>query len=391
MPRLAHLTLDAQHSILSSFSDVVNDVSRLRSFVASVFSPLSSSSTPNKRSRTLEALAEATHHELTEFDRWAASKEEALLSARGGKGPSLTVSLLSLEREVKDVFGDAASILATTVEAFAAIVSTPGRHRTPPARTAARVLDALFNAAENCAVIGEQSAAKTLLRLFLKTAEPVWEMVGHWIIQGADATASDYGLQWGGLDEEFFIEDNGLPVWSPDFWSEGYKLRGDFSAPDEGYGEIEDGYIPAFLAPVADLIIGAGKAVGLLRALDRDDPIYDSSNADEWLSLATVVSSASLSATLSRAELLRFLTDHLTPRCLAAQSALTRDLGDAYNLWHHLSAIEDLYLMRRGDAMSRFLDNVLAKVGLDANSVTLLRADWVERWTHSSDGRIFTT
>jgi gamma-tubulin complex component 5 len=41
---------------------------------------------------------------------------------------------------------------------------------------------------------------------------------------------------------------------------------------------------------------------------------------------------------------------------------MTKALFEDFDTLHHLSAIEDLYLMRRGDTMSHFADVLFAKV-----------------------------
>jgi gamma-tubulin complex component 5 len=65
---------------------------------------------------------------------------------------------------------------------------------------------------------------------------------------------------------------------------------------------------------------------------------------------------------LSTDTLSRVVYDELQPHCEATGALLTSVLVDDCGLWRHLAAIEDLYLMRRGDAMSHFTDVLFAKV-----------------------------
>ena len=68
---------------------------------------------------------------------------------------------------------------------------------------------------------------------------------------------------------------------------------------------------------------------------------------------AAIASSESLS---------QVVYDELLPYAEQAHEALTRVLIDDCDLWAHLNAIEDLYLMRRGDAMSHFVDILFTRV-----------------------------
>jgi hypothetical protein len=64
-------------------------------------------------------------------------------------------------------------------------------------------------------------------------------------------------------------------------------------------------------------------------------------------------------------------------------------------LWKHLEAVEDLYLMRKGDAMSHFVDIVFAKVWLlfftcVFHSVLNAEIVLLFRWIHNNLGAIST-
>lgn len=59
----------------------------------------------------------------------------------------------------------------------------------------------------------------------------------------------------------------------------------------------------------------------------------------------------------------RMVYDELVEPCKRAKAALTRVLVEDCDLWLHLTAMEDLYLMRKGDVMSNFVDVLFTRVG----------------------------
>ena len=60
----------------------------------------------------------------------------------------------------------------------------------------------------------------------------------------------------------------GMGMLDPDFWADAYTLRDDIvSENGEDANAPARKVVPAFLAPVAEMVLGAGKGIGLLRAL----------------------------------------------------------------------------------------------------------------------------
>lgn len=97
----------------------------------------------------------------------------------------------------------------------------------------------------------------------------------------------------GKLDDEFFIESSGLGLGmmgsgllDPDFWKEGYTLREgvEFASSETVGQEIRTRAIPMFLEHVAEPVLGAGKAVSLLRVLGILSP---TDSQDQWASLVS--------------------------------------------------------------------------------------------------------
>ncbi|KII94634.1 hypothetical protein PLICRDRAFT_148664 [Plicaturopsis crispa FD-325 SS-3] len=342
-PRLVHFTLTSQASLLNSFAENASIFAKLRQFVASVFSP-PSSQVRSRTYRTLEAFADALNTELQTLDAWCASQEDAICAAQAGAGPPLPCSLLSLEKRLQTAFAQAFPVLLSILPAALA----PRTPQTSPAQ----LLDSLLDAVHAHLSMDDHTTADALTRVFATTAEPLWAMLGRWLRDGMPIRTAMVATGTAGsstLDEEFFIEDNELVLVDPDFWSDGYVLR--------------EAGAPVFLDHVAQLVLGAGKAVGLLRVLGADDV----PNVQTWMPFADVLALEGTNhsgqlISVSADTLARLVYEKLQPRCEAAGESLTRVLVDDCALWRHLGAIEDLYLMRRGEAMSHFADVLFAKM-----------------------------
>ncbi|RXW25742.1 hypothetical protein EST38_g21 [Candolleomyces aberdarensis] len=226
------------------------------------------------------------------------------------------------------------------------------------------------------------------MRVFVRTAEPIWAMVGKWLRDGMNVQSGEHGEKSSDLDEEFFIESSGVGIGmmsmgllDPDFWTEGYCLR-DQLVPGGVVGEdwesARQRLVPSFLDHIADPILGTGKAIGLARVLGLSQP---SQGLSRWLSFADVIYSSlnselgdgigpqkdRLSALFSVSvdSLSRIVYDWLWPVCEATGDWVVNIIVDDCELWRHLNAIEDLFLMRKGDALSHLIDLIFLK--MDSN------------------------
>jgi gamma-tubulin complex component 5 len=389
--------VSAQWSIVGSFATLATTLAHLRDFVGSTYASLSSpepTSEPKtntvlrptaqrRPSRTLEALAEAIDIELRTLESWCAAREQALLAAQSGVGPPLVVSLLGLERDVATEFGGAFGPLLGVVRTIVrragggdttstvSLAEALRALRTPPARLSSLALDALLFAAQERALLGETRAADALKRVFVRAAEPLWAATHAWLRDGmhvrafVDAAAASLAAGNGALrtlDDEFFIEDNELGMLDPDFWAQGFVLRGD----NDVYEDIGRATIPVFLKDVADLVLGAGKAVGLLRALGVSTVGDQYQNwVVSWKDFGVALG-GSLSGCdhqVVSSEILPLLVhDYLAPQCKAIQARLAQVIVQDCDLDYHLHAVEDLFLMRRGDVMAQFADLLFARV-----------------------------
>lgn len=365
-PRLAHLSLGSQQSILQSYCQTAGVLYHLRTFTSFVLAQVSARR-PQTSSyiklkppiRTLEAFADAVAEQLRQFDAWCASREQNICEARESVGAGqLVVSLLSTEKALRDRYERAFSALLSVV---VSVCGEPelGRWRLPvkaAARISAALLDALLDAYKAHMEIGEAVTADALLSAFRLTAEPVWGMVHLWLRDGMDPTGKE-------LDDELFIEGSGLGVGmmgmgmlDPDFWADAYTLRED-AAPATG-GEAAHKVVPAFLAPVAELLLGAGKGTGLLRALG-DEMEGGEARLCDWRSFGELLA-AEASTDLSTDTLAHAVYDALYPHCAAVGRALVGVVREEFD--EHLAAIEGVFLMRRGDSIAHFADLVFEKM-----------------------------
>ncbi|PPQ68598.1 hypothetical protein CVT26_003387 [Gymnopilus dilepis] len=401
-PRLIHLSLASQESILSSLAQTASTLQNLRRFSAAVFSRSNSGKPGDRRaasSRTCEAFADAIDGAVREFDAWCASREESMCRASLGLDEEpLVVSLLSTERAIRDQYESTFEVLLEIVmrvfnikpeESFAEFDQNIQLRQ--PSVLTAFLLDTLFSSVRQHMERGETVTSNALMRVFVRTAEPVWSMVGNWLKNGMGlglgvGNGGKPGMT-GELDDEFFIESSGIGVGmmgmgllDPEFWKEGYALREGLSSSDEtgpddaGSVFMASGSrrraIPLFLEHVADMVLSSGKAVGLMRALGNP---LEENVPNRWKSFAELVSTEEQDVndekkktaglfSVSVDTLSRLIYDELLPQCQASGAQLSKVLVDDCALWKHLDAIEDLFLMRRGDAMSHFVDVVFAKM-----------------------------
>ncbi|KAK0206027.1 Spc98 family-domain-containing protein [Desarmillaria ectypa] len=382
-PRLLHLSLASQASILTTLAGPCTAVQHLRDFISHVFKTPSGS---KSKTRTLEAFADALDSEIRLWDTWCASKEEAICKATNGVSSDggLVVSLLSLEMQIRDTSGGSFFVLLDVVRT---VFGDDYSAKASPSTVTASLLDQLFVAIQKYLERGERIAAGVVMRVFIRSAEPLWEMVGRWLKDGMGVGDVD------DLDDEFFIESNGLGsgafgvgLLDPDYWAEGYTLR---------YEDEEDSSrrgIPTFFRHIAEPVLGSGKAVGLLKALGINTP-QDQSIQWNWQPLAALVAretgqdEAQGLFSVSIDTLSSLIHDELAPYCLITGSWLLNAIVEECDLWRHLETIENLFLMIKGDAMSHFCDGLYAKMDTqqhwsDFHFLNATFNDVVEAGTH---------
>ncbi|KIK74965.1 hypothetical protein PAXRUDRAFT_29119, partial [Paxillus rubicundulus Ve08.2h10] len=387
---LGYLSLGAQSSILGAFARVTTTICHLRKFVSAIFILHNVSSghelspsgtmhllTHNIRSRTVEAFADAVDPQIQRFDRWCAEKEEAICRARAGIGDSLVVSLLSLDKDVRDTFAGTFDVLLDILrQLIACICQSHDRldqavwdlasmpTRVPAAAVSALLLDLLSEAAEEQSSMGNTATSTSLSTVFAMTTEPVWYTIGKWLQDGMPIRNA-----WDSVDDvqtlngELFIEDNELLVMDPDFWAEGYVLR----KPVTLENERNQSAVPTFLGRVVHQTLGAGKAVGLLRtmgihflsehSMEEESPLHL-----DWRSFAEFFESNAATVIRDSESLSHLIEEEVSSYCLAAGMRLSQVLTEGCDLARHIAAIEGLFLMTRGDVLSNFTDALFAKM-----------------------------
>ncbi|KAG1760722.1 Spc98 family-domain-containing protein [Suillus occidentalis] len=380
-PHLIHLTLASQTSILSSFAQLASTLSHIRKFTSAVFSNVFSTPDPplssthllshNTRSRTVEAFADAVDSQLQKFDRWCADKEERICCAHAGLGNQLVVSLLGLEKDVRDAFSVTFDLLLAILRKLMGYIMQSDdtsdeevwllaslSSRMPPAAVTAHILDACLHSAEEQSSLGDKITAEALTEVFVRSAQPVWTMVGRWVSDGMPVRETWEASGNQTLDEEFFVEDNELPLMDPDFWSGGYVLR--TLSEFEATGDTKALSVPVFLERIADRILETGKAVGLLRVLGI--PFLSGTDGNvRWSSLATLIGQHTRDAA-DPEDLAHLIADKIAPYYTSSGFQLTQVLTEDCDLSRHITAIEGLYLMTRGDVIGHFADVLFAKM-----------------------------
>jgi len=411
---MIHLSLASQESIIRSLAKTATTIEQLRLFKATVFSlslsisrgtitPVEGQKTYISKktsiTRTCEAFADAIDGTIRELESWCAGREEAMCRAYAGIDEEpVIVSLLHTEKALRDNYASSFDVLLDIVRTVFRVAPEDNidsfgyileRNRQSPAAQTALLLDTLFAAVQQHMERKDSVVCDILMKVFVRTAEPVWGMMGRWLKDGMGLglglrNTSRGTSSWGEQDDEFFIERSGLGfgmmglgLLDHEFWSEGYALREISISSDDPVlvkGKASSPIkkvIPLFLQHIADLVLGTGKAVGLMRALDT----HASFNAfEKWGKFSELIISefgfaTSTSETrdnrllsVSVDGLSRSVYDNLSLKCQAVGEKLVQVLVGDCALWKHLEAIEDLYLMRKGDAMSHFVDIVFAKV-----------------------------
>ncbi|KXN89493.1 Gamma-tubulin complex component 5 [Leucoagaricus sp. SymC.cos] len=405
-PSLAHLTLISQEVILASLAETATALEHLRRFRSSVLTLSASWNRqekprfiqPQNVTQTVESFFDAVDIEIRAFDTWCADQEATICSVYASpelsvaSNPDVIASLLHLHKCLSDTFEHTFSVLLHLIKEvfltplssyseFSVALANIGVRHGAPAVITSKLLDLLFSSVQVHLEREEAATSGRLMRVFVKTAEPVWGMCGRWLKDGMGLRLPGYGVNKtigvagsrGQLDAEFFIEeriigfgtDGFVGLMHPQFWQEAYELR-------EGAGfdeQVDDSpreqkAVPTFLEHVAEMILSTGKAVGLIRALGSNVDVFGNGSWDGFGDLVALENTQKPGSLFSVSvdTLSRLIYERLLPRCQAVNSLLTKILVDECKVWRHLESLEDLFLMRRGDAMSHFVDVVFSKM-----------------------------
>ena len=394
-PIIKHFSPASQRSLLTRFAHTCTLIVRIRKFRDNILSSRRES-TPAASSlpRTLEAFAEALTYEVHAFDRFVALKETDILRAHLQAGKSTPVSLLGLDNEFRLTYS---SIFDDLVDIFDACfpnhkwLNVAGIRlvaKSSPSTLASRILDVIFEKIQERHAFGDNVTASFLLRVFMRTAEPSWQMLGRWLKDGI-FMPMNYGAssKSSPLPAEFFIEFNELQLSDPDFWTDGFSLRSHV-IHDNTSSDYE---VPLFLKPLSEAILGAGKSIGFLRLLGHDITSQNRLLSSlSWPAFDVFLSEISrmetgihdpdaiLQQDLTTDKLTLLLSDHLLPICTESAAALKNVFFTHCDFPLHLERIEDVFLMKRLDVMADFCDILFNAVsGIEHRScpscLTLMR------------------
>ena len=387
-PRIVHLTKGSQLSVTQSFAQTASTVEHLRRFVTCVSGRTANLNSRvaddfRRMSRAVEAFSEAVEVQVGLFNSWCASRERELILSLAGNGPPLTVSFLNLEKTVRDSFSQVFDGLLDVLRGVMRKASgTQDKNmevwmlldlpiRFSPFTMSMLLLDTLLTAADSSSSNGDMETSKGLMQVFTASAEPMWTMTGLWLKHGMP-TQEQEGDSLTALDDEFFIQDNGLSILDSEFWTDGFTIR---DANPEAHASESPSVL---LDLMANHVLRAGKAVGLLRILDLpliDDATPETPWMSDWPTFTALLHEhhATVLVETSKEYLARFVHDFILPRCQIPQKQLAQMAIGECDLWLHLTAIEELYLMRKGDAVSYFSDTLFAKVGQSFGSTLTYR------------------
>jgi gamma-tubulin complex component 5 len=381
-PRIIHLTEGSQLSTTKSFAQTASTVEHLRRFVTCVSgrtAKLTSRVAVDFRriTRTVEAFSEAVEIQIGLFNSWCASWERDIILSLVGNRSLLTVSFLKLEKSIRDSFSQVFDALLDVLRKVMRKASrTQDKNmevwmlldlpiRFSPFTMSTLLLDTLLTAADSSSSNGEMETSKALMRVFAASAEPIWTTTGLWLkhgMQTQDQALAQEGDSLAALNDEFFIRDNGLSILDHDFWTDGFTVCE--ANPEAQASESAS----VLLDLMANHVLRAGKAVGLLRILDLsldNDSTPESTWMTDWPTFAALLRGHHAAALVetSKEHLARFVHDIIVPRCQIPQKRLAQVALSECDLWLHLTAIEELYLMRKGDSISYFSGALFAKVG----------------------------
>ncbi|UOH84980.1 hypothetical protein LQV05_001796 [Cryptococcus neoformans] len=281
-PHVKTFSPGALEDILMTFRSHASQASKLRLFVQKTFQPPVPADLARQTqvtTKAAQAFGEAIREVLELHDTWLSNLEASFtLGSRHGQSsssvpgvPASTTPLL-LIHELEQVHAPILRYLSEFV---------------PYAHSPTLLLNLIYSAVVNTRQTGSTPhITSSLFKLFYRSAEPMWHMLGIWLQQGMPVPLSltdpeqlafsSLSLDDGEreLDREFFIKRDKDVSWADeDFWDCGFVVR------DEGW--------PMWMGDeIGTMIMEAGKAQGLLRSLLGS---VNTEIVKEWSSLVDVL------------------------------------------------------------------------------------------------------
>ncbi|ODO09297.1 hypothetical protein I350_02897 [Cryptococcus amylolentus CBS 6273] len=343
-PQVLMLTPGGLSGILNTFRQHATQASRIRLFISRSLMPGISE---NQVSKTQQAFAEASRDIMEGFASWLADLETAFTKGvpKISGLPSTAATPLQLQRDLERLY-------ASLLQHLSAFL--------PHSHSPTLLLNLMYTTITNLQQTNDTKHLPALRRLFLRSAEPSWRMIGRWLQHGmpvplalADpeqVALSTLSLDDGErkLDPEFFIERDRDVSWADeDFWECGFVVG------DEGW--------PAWIGDeTGEMLLEAGKARGLLKTLSDS---RDMTMADQWLSFEDVLSLPDGKASDEKnVDILEKIGEYLQPICELARLHLRRVLDEECGLELHLEAIEGVLFAKAVDVLHDWTDVLFQKV-----------------------------
>ncbi|GJJ07361.1 hypothetical protein Clacol_001563 [Clathrus columnatus] len=343
--RVSHLTHTAQTSILNVFASSVTVMKYLRSLPSEIIL--------SERSPTFQAFMAGVARQLQKFDTWCSDLETQIGSdsplpeGSDMEATSLLQFRHQLEKRISHIFDDLSRVKHMW-ESRPATTKFPGQ-----------IINALWQCLKLRQTFQDQVTIQALWEVLKTTVEPLWLNLGQWLKNGIPI---DLGLEEGESKliptwnvGECFIRINPLiDAAASDFWEAKYTLQ-----RNPAHAEMVENPVPSFLVDIANDILAAGKAVGLIRAMNLSH-LLKSDWFESWGTFE-----AATSAILNQeidVHIQQTVFNILMTPCRTAQNILSRVLIDESHLWKHLGNMEAICLMTRGDVMGQFSERLFRKM-----------------------------
>ncbi|WWC59975.1 uncharacterized protein I303_102538 [Kwoniella dejecticola CBS 10117] len=361
-PLVEHLSARSLDDLLEFFRSIASQAAAVRVFSDDILQPKSynsngqNDSRPHRNSRTQQAFAEASQRYITDFDRWLAELEASFTlgncpasssSHSSGTSAASTPSVLRLELQTR--YAHALELLSSLI---------------PHSADSTVLLNLLFSTTRSHSETKDETLLLELGEFFVKTAKPLWDMLGEWLQHGMpipsaltgpeeiQTTSVDEGIERA-LEEEFFIKHDRDVSWADeDFYECGFVVS------DNGWPDwIGD--------DLGEHILEAGKARGLLRSLmNRAEIIEHWPDLGEILNIAKdkVEIQTEESRSVSQIEITDHLSNYIKPICQITQFQLRKVLDEECGLEEHLDAVEGLFFHRAFDVIEGWCESLFNKV-----------------------------
>ncbi|WVQ92087.1 hypothetical protein IAS59_005895 [Cryptococcus gattii] len=358
-PHVRTFSSGALEDILMTIRSYAGQASKLRLFVQKTLQspvPADPAGQMHATSKTAEAFAEATREVLEQYDTWLSNLEASFtLGSRHGQSSSSVTGVPASTTPL---------LLIHELEQAHAPILRYVSEFVPYAHSPTLLLNLIYSATVNTRQTGRTfHIASSLFKLFYRSAEPMWSMLGIWLQQGMPVPLSltqpeqmafsSISLDDGEreLDAEFFIKRDRDVSWADeDFWECGFVVR------DEGW--------PMWMGDeMGTMIMEAGKAQGLLRSLMGS---VNTGIVKEWSPLFGILvrpmDEFASPVPLGEMDIVEQVVGYLQPLCQLVHFHLRRVLDEECGLLQHLEAIEGIMLLRGFEVIAEWTEGLFKKI-----------------------------